>query len=203
MIGRSIPALIASALRVPLERRLAGPPRDQDRQLGLAWRQAGVVAQELAQRLPAVRQLGAVQRGAQRADDSAAAAGHHLVVDAALLGVHGFGRGKTQTWHRGDSGNWTASLRAASATRQAWRRISAMQQDGRQDGLARHGALRRRPGHRQLRHAAAVRRLGREGCRAGRFLGPRHQSRLLQRGSPDAAALPLPEAGALPGCRQH
>ena len=92
MIGRSIPALIASALtasalRVPLERRLAGPPCDQDRQLGLAWRQAGVGAQELAQRLPAVRQLGAVQRGAQRADDSAAAAGHHLVVDATLLGV--------------------------------------------------------------------------------------------------------------------
>ena len=119
MIGRSIPALIASALtasalRVPLERRLAGPPRDQDRQLELAWRQAGVGAQELAQRLPAVRQLGAVQRGAQRADDSAAAAGHHLVVDAALLGVHGLGRGKTKTWHQGGSRNRTASLRAAS-----------------------------------------------------------------------------------------
>ena len=77
------------SVRVPLEGRVAGTAGDQDGQLGLARRQRGVVAQQFAQGLPAVGELGVVQRGAQRALDAAAAAGDDLVVDPALVGVHG------------------------------------------------------------------------------------------------------------------
>ena len=68
-------------VRVPLERRAAGAAGDQDGELRLPRRQRGAVAQQLAQRLPAVRELGVVQRGAQRALDLAARAGDDLVVD--------------------------------------------------------------------------------------------------------------------------
>ena len=59
---------------------------------------------------------------------------------------------------------------------------------------ARHGALQRRACHRQLRHAAATGRLGREGSGARRRGGPGHEPRLLRRGLAQPPAVPLPEA---------
>src|SRR5262245_47874824 len=73
---------------VPFELRVAMPPGDEDGELLEMRRQRGAEAQELAELLPLVGELGAMQHRAQRTAQLAAWPGDDRVVDAALLRRH-------------------------------------------------------------------------------------------------------------------
>ena len=73
---------------VPFELRVAMPAGDEDRELLEMRRQRRAEAQELAELLPFVGELGAMQHRPQRPAQLPARAGDDGVVDAALLRRH-------------------------------------------------------------------------------------------------------------------
>ena len=123
------------AVRVPLERRVAGAAGDQDRDLRQARRQRRAVAQQRAERLPVVGELGVVQRGAQRTLDLAAPAGDDLVVDARCSASMVSGAGREM---RGIGVSWSIDELSRAAARRTYpaARISAMPRRSGQDGSA-------------------------------------------------------------------
>jgi hypothetical protein len=75
-------------VQVPFELAAPALRGDQDRDLGEPRQQRGAIAQELAELLPFVGELGPVQRGEDRPLHPAARTGGDRVVDLALLRRH-------------------------------------------------------------------------------------------------------------------